>query len=272
VPSALTIAMNAGSPITLPLASKAYPDFTYRKSDGSLSLAETISYWVSPDSTQPSGSNLHVLFRRVNDGPVVVVATGIELVGAQPFFRYSRVLASGQIDSIPTSSLPVYWDATGSIADSIRTVTMSVTGVFNGYSLQNKKQKFSRTVNSQTSLANMGLAQRNSCGDVPLNPGVPTTTASVDPATLVTTSVRVSWTASADETSGERDVERYVVFRRIVGDPWGEPIDQVGKSNAAAYTWDDFDIQPGVSFEYGISAQDCSPANSSMRVSAPVTH
>ncbi len=272
VPNALTIAMNTGATITLPYASKSYPDFTYRKSDGSLSLAETVSYWVSADSSQPSGSNLYVLFRRVNNGPVVVVATGIELVGTQPFFKYNRVLANGQIDSIPTSSLPVYWDATASIADSIRTVTMSVTGVFNGYSLQNKKQKFSRTVNSQTSLANIGLSQRNSCGDVPLNPGTPVATANIDAVTLTTTSVQLAWTASPDETSGEKDVERYAVFRRIVGDPWGEPIDQVGKSNSSSYTWEDFDIQPGVSFEYGISAQDCSPANSSMRVSAAITH
>jgi type II secretory pathway pseudopilin PulG len=272
VPNSLTLAMNTGATITLPYASKSYPDFTYKKSDGSISMAETVSYWVSPDSSQASSSNLYVLFRRVNDGPISVVATGIELVGTQPFFKYNRVLANGQIDSIATSSLPVYWDATASIADSIRTVTMSVTGVFNGYNLQNKKQKFSRTVNSQTSMANMGLAQRNSCGDVPLNPGVPVTAVSVDPFTLVTTSVRLTWTSSPDETSGEKDVERYAIFRRIVGDPWGAPVDQVGKSNSPSYSWDDFDIQPGTSFEYGISAQDCSPANSSMRVSAAVTH
>jgi hypothetical protein len=45
----------------------------------------------------------------------------------------------------------------------------------------------------------------------------------------------------------------------------------VGKGGAS-YTFDDFDLQPGVSFEYGIAAQDCSPANSSIRATGSVTH
>lgn len=268
----LTLAMNTGATITLPFSSKTYPDFTYRKSDRSISLAETVSYWVSADSTAPSGSNMYVLWRRVNNGPVSVLATGIRITSGQPFFKYTRVLANGTLDSIPTSSLPILWDQTASIADSIRTVSLTVTGVFNGYNLQNRAKTHTRTVNSQTALANIGLAQRNSCGDVPLNPGAPSATMMFDPSTLLPDHVEVSFTASPDEVSGEKDVERYALFRRIVGDPWGEPIAQIGKSNSATYAWDDFDIQPGVSFEYGVSAQDCSPANSSMRVSAAITH
>ncbi|MBK6305231.1 MAG: hypothetical protein IPF47_05740 [Gemmatimonadetes bacterium] len=265
----LTIAMNSGSPISLPWASKAYPDFTYRKNDGSISLAETVSYWVSSDSSAPSASSLYVLWRRVNDGPITVVATGIKITGSQPFFKYSRVLASGKIDSVATSALPIYWDQVGSIADSIRTVTLTVNGVFNGYTLQNKAKAFVRTVSSQTSLANIGLSQRSSCGDLPLNPGSPT-------VALVNVGgvdrVQMTWSASSDEASGEKDVERYVVYRRVVGNPWTEPIDQVGGSKSATYMWEDFDIQTGFSFEYGVAAQDCSPANSSMRVSSAITH
>ncbi|MCC6931263.1 MAG: hypothetical protein IT359_19900 [Gemmatimonadaceae bacterium] len=265
----LTRTMIASSPITLPWSGKSYPDYTYRKNDRSLSLAETVSYWVSADSSQPSSSNMYVLWRRVNDGPISVVATGIRITGTQPFFRYNRVLPSGVIDSIPTASLPIFWDAVGSIADSIRTVSVSVNGVFNGYNLQNRATTFVRSVNSQTSLANIGLAQRSSCGDVPLNPGAPT-------VALVTVSgvtrVQVTFTASSDESSGERDVERYVLYRRIVGNPWDEPIDQVGGSKSASYMWEDFDIQPGVTFQYGVAAQDCSPANSSMRMSSTITH
>lgn len=269
VPDHLTRAITTGSAIALPWSSKNYPDYTYRKPDHSMSLAETVSYWVSADSSQPPASNLHVLWRRVNDGPISVVATGIRIAGSQPFFKYNRVRPSGAIDSIPTSSLPIYWNATGSIADSIRTVSITVNGVFNGYNLQNRATSFVRTVNSQSSLANIGLAQRGSCGDAPLNPGVPT-------VTMVTiagvTRVQMTWTASADETGGEKDVERYVVYRRINGNAWDAPTDQVGGSKSANYMWEDFDIQPGVTFEYGVVAQDCSPANSSMRVSGAITH
>jgi len=272
VANGLTIAMNTGATVMLPYASKTYPDFTYRKSDRSISLAETVSYWVSADSSAPSGSNLYVLWRRVNDGPISVVATGIRILSGQPFFKYHRVLASGKIDSVATAALPIYWDQVASIADSIRTVTVTVNGVFNGYDLQNKAKTYVRTVNSQTALANIGLAQRNSCGDVPLNPGIPVAVMMVDAVTLANTHVELTWSASADEASGERDVERYAIFRRLVGDAWGEPLDQVGKSNSSSYTWQDFDLQAGNSFEYGIVAQDCSPANSSMRTSAPITH
>ncbi|MCC6770417.1 MAG: hypothetical protein IT360_04315, partial [Gemmatimonadaceae bacterium] len=269
VPLGLTLAMNTGATITLPSSSKSYPDHTYRKSDASLSLAETVSYWVSSDSTAPAGAHMYVLWRRVNDGPISVVATGIRIASGQPLFKYSRVLASGRFDSVATSALPIYWDQVGSIADSIRAVTLTVNGVFNGFNLQNKTQTFVRTVNSQTSLANIGLSQRNSCGDVPLNPGVPV-------ATLVnvagTDRVQVTWAASPDEASGEKDVERYAVFRRLVGATWGEPVSQVGKSNSASYMWEDFNLVTGVSFEYGVSAQDCSPANSAMLVSAVITH
>ena len=155
------------------------------------------------------------------------------------------------------------------IRDSIRTVTLTVNGVFNGYTLQNKAKAFVRTVSSQTSLANIGLSQRSSCGDLPLNPGSPT-------VALVNVGgvdrVQMTWSASSDEASGEKDVERYVVYRRVVGNPWTEPIDQVGGSKSATYMWEDFDIQTGISFEYGVAAQDCSPANSSMRVSSAITH
>lgn len=270
VPLNLTVAMNTGATVTLPYSSKTYPDYTYRKNDASLSLAETVSYWVSPDSSAAAGSNMYVLYRRVNDGAISIVATGIRISSGQPFFKYNRVLSSGAIDSIPTSSLPIYWDQAASIADSIRTVTLTVNGVFSGYNLQNRAQTFVRTVNSQTALANIGLSQRNSCGDVPLNPGAPTVTMIF--VSGVPDHVLMTFTASPDEVSGEKDVERYAIFRRLSGQPWGEPISQVGKSNSATYTWEDFNLNTGVTYEYGVSAQDCSPANSAMRVSAPITH
>jgi hypothetical protein len=266
VAQSLTTALPVSNSITLPLSSKTYPDYTYRKEDGSIGLAETVSYWASLDSTsgQP---NEYVLFRRVNDGPVTVVARGIRIASGQPLFKYTRVLASGLLDSIATASLPVVWDTPGSIADSIRSISLTVNGVFRGYNLQNKATTIVRSVTSQTSLANIGLAQRNSCGDTPLNPGTPIASVILGPPDKV----QLTWTASADEAAGEKDVERYAIYRRLVGAGWDAPIDAIGKSGAN-YTWDDFDIHPGLSYEYGIVAQDCSPANSAMRVSSSVLH
>jgi hypothetical protein len=267
VPYHLTTAMTTISGITLPLSAKSYPDYVYRDEVGALSLAETISYWASVDST--SGyTDEYVIFRRVNDGPVTVVARGIRIPAGTPMFTYNRVFANGTIGPVPTASLPVYWDQLNSWSDSIRTATIAVRGVFRGYDLQNKAKTYERSVSSQTALANIGLTQRNSCGDIPLNPGVPT-------AAMVNVGgvnrVQVTFNKSNDETSGEKDVERYVVFRREVGFAFDEPVAVVGKSGGP-YLFEDFDLQPGLAFEYGVAAQDCSPANSTILVSGSVTH
>lgn len=268
VPANLTTALPSTNMIALPLSGPTYPDYVYRDNAGMMSMAETISYWASIDSTA-GASDHYVVFRRVNDGPVTVVARGIKVPAGQAMFQYKRVKANGSIDSVATASLPIYWNSASGLADSIRTVTMSVRGVFKGYDLQNKSKTWERNVSTQTNMPNVGLAQRNSCGDLPLNPGTPT-------ATLVFVAgildhVSVSFAKSNDETSGEKDVERYAIFRREVGNPWDEPVAVVGKSGGP-YTFDDFDLQPGLSFEYGVAAQDCSPANSTILGSAAVTH
>lgn len=268
VPVSYTRALSSTNAIYLPLSGVTYPDYVYHDEQGLLSPAETISYWGSVDST--SGySDEYVLFRRVNNGPVTVVARGIRVPAGTPLFTYNRVTSTGAITTVPTGSLPVYWNTANSFADSIRTVTLSVRGVFRGYDLQNKAKTYERLVSSQTSLANIGLAQRNSCGDLPLNPGSPA-------VAMVTISgvprVQVTFSRSNDETGGERDVERYVIFRREVGNPFGDPIAVIGKSGGGPYLFEDFDLIPGTSFQYGVAAQDCSPANSTVLVSATITH
>ena len=267
VPTAYTTALTSVNSVTLPLASKQYPDYVYRDPVGALSLAETVSYWASVDST--SGyTDEYVMFRRVNNGPVQVVARGLRIPSGTTLFTYTRVLSTGSIAAVAAGSLPVYWDQANSFADSIRTVTLSVRGVFRGYDLQNKAKTYERAVTSQTSLANIGLAQRNSCGDVPLNPGSPiaayVTLLGVD-------RVQIAFNKSNDEASGEKDVERYAIFRREVGQPFDEPVAVVGKSGGP-YMYEDFDLQPGLVFEYGVAAQDCSPANSTVLVSNQVAH
>ncbi len=265
---ALTAALPSVSSVVLPLSSTPYPDYVYRDANGVLSGAETVSYWASVDSTAPS-SDHYVLFRRVNDGAVTVVARGLRIPAGTPLFQYRRVMPTGAIDTIPNAQLPVFWNSASGIADSIRTVTMRARGVFTGYTLDNKPRTYERGVATQTNMPNVGLSQRSACGDIPLNPGTPSTTVVLVGG--VTERVQVTFGKSNDETAGENDVERYAVFRRLVGDPWGEAIAVVGKSGGP-YMWEDFDIQLGNSFQYGVAAQDCSPANSTMMTSSAITH
>ena len=62
--------------ITLPGTTKLYPDTNYMQNTGVPSNAETISFWLSQDSTS-THSNEYILFRRVNARPPKVVARGI---------------------------------------------------------------------------------------------------------------------------------------------------------------------------------------------------
>ncbi|MFN8583397.1 MAG: hypothetical protein U0163_20780 [Gemmatimonadaceae bacterium] len=255
VDTLLTVAMETSTPITLPLSAKAYPDFTYRNTDGSRSMAETVSYWASVDSTSGKPDE-YVLFRRVNAGTVAVVATGIQVPTGQSLFSYTRIDSSAKIVNVANGSLPVYWDQANSWSDSIRTVTINLTGIFHGRNMHNDTTTMKRVVNSQTALANIGLNQLKSCGDIPLNPGTPS-------ATMVFVSgnkdhVAVTFTRSNDEASGEKDVERYAIFRRVVGQPFIDPIAVIGKGSPT-YTYDDFDLEIGTTFEYGVARRAARP-------------
>ena len=71
------------SKITLPGTSLLYPDSLYTYSGaptGVPSHAETISYWISHDSTSSIASE-YIMFRRVNALPPRVVARGIRYYG-----------------------------------------------------------------------------------------------------------------------------------------------------------------------------------------------
>jgi len=268
VDTLLTVAMDVANQVKLPLSSKYYPDLTYLNPDGSRSFSETVSYWASVDSTSGK-SDEYVLFRRVNTGPVTVVARGIQIPAGQSLFSYNRVDSAAHVVAVSNAKLPVYWDGINSWADSVRTVTVNLIGIFHGRTLHNDTLSMKRPINSQTSLANIGLAQVKSCGDIPLNPGVPTVT--MVQVAGVNDHVNVTWTASPDEVSGEKDVERYAIFRRVVGTQFVDPLSVMGKGGTT-YSWDDFNLESGLVFEYGVAAQDCSPANSTIRVSAQILH
>ena len=76
------------------------------------------------------------------------------------------------------------------------------------------------------------------------------------------TKVTVSWSSSLDQDAGEKDVGRYMVFKKSTASPdWGSPIADLAASQTT-YSLDDTTLPLG-SWVYGIVAQDCSPNNSS---------
>jgi type II secretory pathway pseudopilin PulG len=278
IDSSGTDAMNNANKITLPRSSVLYPDSNYMN-NGVASPAETISYWLMKDSTA-TRTDQYILFRRVNKLAPKVVAKGIIVPSGQNFFQYMRPNSTGGLDSIRAAKLPLFHSApihgspadtaSSAITDSIRVIRMTVTGLYN----DPDKGPIMKTVVSSTKLLNAGMSRSTVCGDKPI--AVTTATVAItggvwDPINSVfnPTKVRISWNSSLDQDAGEKDVERYMIFKKSVASAdWGSPIADIAASQTN-YTLDDTSLSPG-DWVWGVVAQDCSPNNSAFTSTGPI--
>lgn len=274
VDSTGTISMTTALKQQLAYSAWSYPDSNYF-ANSIPSRAETIQYWVSVDSTA-GRPDQYVLFRRVNALPAKVVAKGLIIPTGQAFFTYFRPDSTGRLDSVPTASLPLLHSApihgsnadTGksSWTDSIRVVRIVAWGLYK----DPQKGDIIRKVESSSKLINSGMVRATMCGDVPL----PATGQAATPVPGVNpTKVVITWNSSIDQDNGEKDVERYMVFKRETTDPdWGEPIASVAASGAS-FSIDDTDIHTGEgkTWVWAVAAQDCSPANSALANTSTIT-
>jgi type II secretory pathway component PulJ len=260
-----TDAMNTLNKVTLPNSAKTYPDTNYMNGPIA-SPAETIQYWLVKDSAA-TRTDQYILYRRVNALPQRLVAKGIIVPAGTNFFQYMKPNSVGGLDSIKAAKLPLFHLApthgspadTGASAqtDSIRVVRMTVTGLYN----DPDKGAIMKTVVSSTKLLNAGMSRSTVCGDLP----IAVTTATATPVGPVghPTKVTVAWIKSLDQDAGEKDVERYMVFKKLsASSDWGNPIADIAASQNT-YTLDDTTLPSGL-WTYGIIAQDCSPANSAV--------
>jgi type II secretory pathway pseudopilin PulG len=274
VDSMATISMVNTSPVQLPRSVINYPDSNY-SANSIPSRAETISYWVQLD-TLAGRPDQYILFRRINATPARVVAKGIIIPAGQSFFTYFRPDSTGKLDSIRDAQLPIYHTAaihgstpdTGKSAwtDSIRVVRIVAWGLYHDPS----KGDIIKKVESSSKLINSGMVRATMCGDVPL----PATGQTATPVPGINpTKVVITWNSSIDQDNGEKDVERYMVFKRETTDPdWGEPIASVAASGAS-FSIDDTDVHTGEgkTWVWAVAAQDCSPANSALATTSTIT-
>jgi hypothetical protein len=83
--------------------------------------------------------------------------------------------------------------------------------------------------------------------------------------------VTVTWSRSNDDGVGEKDIERYAIFRRAqTAVQNGDPIASIPAKRAASYSFLDTGAQPGAAYVYGVAAQDCTPNVSDASLSAPI--
>lgn len=251
--------------VTLPNSSWLYPDSAYWAGVGVPSNAETISYYTEPDSQAPG---LYRLMRRVNDAPPRVMARGIKAVAGEPWFRYFKLNTLGALVEISSGSLPKRhvpgWHGSPAdttqmaLVDSIVLVRVKFTAVYRDPRFPDANRAEERTVR----IMNAGLIRSSTCGDAPLAASGLVGIANATPK------VTLTWTGSIDEATGEKDVERYAIYRRALGAVvFDEPIATIA---AGAPSYVDTDVKPGEVWVYGVAAQDCTPALSSMVISPAI--
>lgn len=277
-PSGTVTALTRGQRITIPNSSFAYPDTSYSDASGINSPAETVILFFTPDSST-SRADDYALFRQVNRDSPELVARNLLHTGTVPFLQYYRLVAPAgqpqQVAQVAGGVPPLAHSArlhlsaadTGAIAliDSLRGVRVSFT-VTNGRTGSPERL---RALTRLIRLPNAGLAQRRTCGDEPiLGSGLGAALTSLvtgEPAASLT------WSPATDETGGEKDVVRYVIWRRKTTDPdWGEPYLSI-PAGTPSYEYTDAAVTSGASYRYALAAQDCTPSLSGLATSGAVT-
>ncbi len=272
-------AMFKSERLALPNSSpaKLYPDTTYMAATGVQSGAETISYYLRPDSTTTRTDD-YLLFRRVNALVPTLVARSIVKMPSRdtmPFFTYYKSDSLNRLTPIPKNQLPLYHgivhgavDDTGRFArtDSIRAIRVHFLTAARD---PRTNVDALRTVETLVRVMNSGLLDRTSCGLPPYPGGTPVVVTNLITQTPKAT---ITWTKSSDDNAGEKDIERYAIFRRpSSATVFGDPISSVPGRLAASYSFVDNAVVQGQSYVYGIAAQDCTPALSAVVSSVVVT-
>jgi type II secretory pathway pseudopilin PulG len=275
-----TRAMLKSERMALPNSSPAvnYPDTTYTAASGIQSGAETISYYLRPDSTT-TRTNDYLLFRRLNAQTPSLIARGIvrDSRDTMPFFTYYKADTLNRLRPIAKSQLPLYHgfihgavDDTGKFAltDSIRAVRVHFLTAAKD---PRTGTDALRTVETLVRLMNSGLLDRTSCGQPPYPTTVPTVVSSIAGAPNPKF-IKVTWAKSVDDGGGEKDIERYAIFRKLsAAATFGDPISSIPAALAATYTFTDNGVVAGQTYVYGIAAQDCTPLLSSVTASVAIT-
>lgn len=214
-----------------------------------LGFAETVSYYTETD---PQGSTGDLrLMKRVNAMPPEIVTRGLRPnPGSQAMFQYIYRRADGTLDSIPNNVLPLR--SGDARVDSLRLVRVQLTARFR----DRGGAIVDRTLRRTLRIMNAGARNVATCG------GPPVFTSQVIAADTVvqgSPAVAINWLAADDETSGERDVERYSIFRRpatVFSFAGLEPLISL-PAGLGSYSYLDTSVQSGEEWIYGIAAQDC---------------
>jgi prepilin-type N-terminal cleavage/methylation domain-containing protein len=266
VPVSLTVALTPAHHIVFPYSAVTYPDSTYLQATGLISNAETISYWVTLDSTTPRPDD-YLLLRQVNNGAPTVVARGLVFPTGGPAFRYFMpgAVVNSRVE-VTAPTLPLYFKEGTVGPDTMLAKLSEVRVQLMAVYKDPAAGDVYRSVNENIPLLNAGLLHAAACGAPPQPP------ASVAPTAWPTgDSIGVTWPASNDEIAGQLNVRSYSVYRRdSVGGSWGTPIYTVPSAGTTTYDFEDKTVPLGQTYQYGVVARNCTPALSALTASGTV--
>jgi len=258
-----------GGQFALPNSSYNYPDTAYTDGSGTRSPAEVIMFWFEAD-TATAREDDYVLLREVNSAGEQVVARNLLKKGSDPFFRFHRLTEGGDLLAVVEDSLlpvvdqAISGDTLDALSDSIRAVRVNFASTDGLTGDLENTMEISRLIG----FPNAVIEDLLTCGDTPIHGSALTAVL----ATLSTGDLgaQLTWSPAVDETAGEADVVRYVIWRREVGSTdWGEPYRAI-PAGETSYTFEDEAVEANTSYQYALAAQDCTPALSSLTVGGPV--
>ena len=82
--------------------------------------------------------------------------------------------------------------------------------------------------------------------------------------------VLLDWNRAVDESGGEKDVEKYVIYRRAATAAFADPLAAI-PGGLSAYSFTDTQVSSGDTWIYGVAAEDCGGQFSPLAVSNQVT-
>lgn len=275
-PNAEVQALVEDDKITVPNGGFQYPDRDYPGGGGTNSPAETLIFFFTPDSSTARADDW-ALFRQVNDrDPELVSRHLLRAEGSEPFLEYHKIVDpeddSPSIQEVPSGELPLAHTADthgaggdDSAIDSVRAVRLRMAAT-NG---KTGDEEEVRTVSRMIRIPNMGVEKKRVCGSTPVVVG--SLTPNPDASSGAST-IKLEWSASDDQESGEEDVVRYLVWKRKATETdWGPPMVALPVTEGeTSYSYRDAQVTPNENYDYAVAAQDCTPNISPKTTVGPV--
>jgi len=269
-PVAETISWDVGNASNIPGTAYNYPPANFLLGSGDPSPAETYTFYFSADSSTARTDD-YILWQRVNNGTPTLVARNILAhPSGQPFFEYlaRRSLVGGDtLFTEPTGNLPLERTivtsttvdtAAATRPDSVRAIRMNMRFT-NGQT--GTAERF-RDVQTTVQVPNNGIPLPTVCGR---NPIAPTSFVAVD-TVFGSGQLWLTWGKSVDQDAGEQDVLQYILYRKLQSaTAWSDPLTIIKRiPGQATYTEMIAGNTPGVPYTFGVSAQDCTPNESTI--------